>query len=123
MMLYRRDASFWANSKAQSHVAWHAMGPHKNKLGAPTAACDIRIMLLDEDCGGGMELDDVPAVMRCKRAACELAMVRDVPKLRCGYPLPCPHHTLIIDRGAVTVPEHAPARAVSPARKIAKALK
>lgn len=22
---------------------------------------------------------------------------RDVPKLMCGYPLPCPHHTAIID--------------------------
>ncbi|KKM25937.1 hypothetical protein LCGC14_1590000 [marine sediment metagenome] len=22
---------------------------------------------------------------------------RDVPKLKCNYPLPCPHHTAIID--------------------------
>lgn len=22
---------------------------------------------------------------------------KDMPKLKCGYPLPCPHHTAIID--------------------------
>ncbi len=22
---------------------------------------------------------------------------RDVPALKCGYPLPCPHHTIVID--------------------------
>lgn len=22
---------------------------------------------------------------------------RDAPKLRCGYPLPCPHHTVVLD--------------------------
>ena len=25
---------------------------------------------------------------------------RDEPKLMCGYPLPCPHHTVIIDADA-----------------------
>lgn len=31
---------------------------------------------------------------------------RDVPKLMCGYPLPCPHYTVIIDpaAGTVTIP-------------------
>ena len=30
---------------------------------------------------------------------------REVPKLMCGYPLPCPHHTVIIhaDKDPVTV--------------------
>jgi hypothetical protein len=26
---------------------------------------------------------------------------RDVPKLVCGYPLPCPHHTVVIDCATV----------------------
>ena len=31
---------------------------------------------------------------------------RDVPRMMCGYPLPCPHHTLIADvaKQTVTVP-------------------
>jgi len=31
---------------------------------------------------------------------------RDVPKLMCGYPLPCPWHTVTIDvsAGTVTIP-------------------
>jgi len=29
--------------------------------------------------------------MICKRPD------RDVPELLCGYPLPCPHHTILID--------------------------
>ncbi len=29
---------------------------------------------------------------------------RDMPKLVCGYPLPCPYHTAIIDLGAKPVP-------------------
>lgn len=35
--------------------------------------------------------------MRCERPD------RDVPKLVCGYQLPCPHHTAIIDAAAGTV--------------------
>ena len=38
---------------------------------------------------------------------------RDSPELVCGYPLPCPHHTAIIDLGAnpptLTVPLDASA--------------
>jgi len=36
---------------------------------------------------------------------------RDEPKLMCGYPLPCPHHTVIIhaDRGTVEIPIHSDA--------------
>ncbi len=30
---------------------------------------------------------------------------RDCPKLECGYPLPCPYHTVIIENGTVTIPE------------------
>ena len=31
---------------------------------------------------------------------------RDVPKLMCGYPLPCPHHTVVLDlaKQTVTIP-------------------
>lgn len=31
---------------------------------------------------------------------------RDAPKLVCGYPLPCPHHTVVVDIQArqVTLP-------------------
>lgn len=33
---------------------------------------------------------------------------RDAPKLKCGYPLPCPHHTVTVDltkkKPEITVP-------------------
>ena len=31
---------------------------------------------------------------------------RDVPKLKCGYPLPCPFHTVVIDlaAGEIVIP-------------------
>ena len=29
---------------------------------------------------------------------------RHNPKLVCGYPLPCPHHTVIIEEGKTTIP-------------------
>lgn len=28
---------------------------------------------------------------------------RDVPGIECGYPLPCPHHTLVLDVESMTV--------------------
>lgn len=28
---------------------------------------------------------------------------RDEPKMMCGYPIPCPHHTVVIDLNAETV--------------------
>lgn len=28
---------------------------------------------------------------------------RDEPKLMCGYPLPCPHHTVVLDLAAQTM--------------------
>lgn len=30
---------------------------------------------------------------------------RDFPKMKCGFPLPCPWHTVIIEKGVVTNPE------------------
>jgi len=30
---------------------------------------------------------------------------RDVPKLVCGHPLPCPYHTAIIDPPFIILPE------------------
>lgn len=51
---------------------------------------------------------------------------RDVPKLRCGVPLPCPYHTYTIDLGAtpatVTVPVTAKKRHVTRASAIAECL-
>jgi hypothetical protein len=29
---------------------------------------------------------------------------RDVPKIVCGYPLPCPYHTVLVDLSAEPVP-------------------
>lgn len=43
---------------------------------------------------------------------------RDCPKLMCGYPLPCPWHTVVIDteRETVTIPFQSDA-IKSPARE------
>lgn len=32
---------------------------------------------------------------------------RDVPAIKCGYPLPCPHHTLVIEpaKSEITIPK------------------
>jgi hypothetical protein len=38
-------------------------------------------------------------VNHCKHPDC------DVPKLVCGYPLPCPHHTVIIDGATLLSPD------------------
>lgn len=46
---------------------------------------------------------------------------RDNPKLQCGYPIPCPHHTFIIDKGEVEVPPIADAQAVEAVKNVAKA--
>lgn len=36
---------------------------------------------------------------------------RDVPKIKCGYPLPCPHHSVVVDTTqesvTVTTPFHS----------------
>ena len=29
---------------------------------------------------------------------------RDIPRLKCGYPLPCPYHTFIIENGVIDAP-------------------
>lgn len=49
---------------------------------------------------------------------------RDVPKLVCGYPLPCPHHTVMINAadGSVSAPKGASPVAVLAAHAIAPAL-
>ncbi|VVB55213.1 Uncharacterised protein [uncultured archaeon] len=33
---------------------------------------------------------------------------RDVPGIICGYPLPCPHHTVTITSQRITIPIHSP---------------
>lgn len=54
---------------------------------------------------------------------------RDVPKLLCGYPLPCPYHTAVIDLTAdpvptVTIPLTSDAaRAIPELKGLAQALK
>lgn len=52
---------------------------------------------------------------------------RDEPKLKCGYPMPCPHHTATIDlkERTITVPGTNYAKAAVQAHyitRIAKAL-
>ncbi len=37
---------------------------------------------------------------RLKNSLCCTAPDRDVPKMFCGHPLPCPYHTVIIDARA-----------------------
>ena len=41
---------------------------------------------------------------------------RHSPKLTCGYPLPCPHHTVVMDEKKLTIPHHSTA-ATSPVLK------
>ena len=54
--------------------------------------------------------------MNCKKPD------RDVPGLKCGYPLPCPHHTVIIDPPMVEMPLYAPGNTANKLVDIAKAL-
>lgn len=50
-----------------------------------------------------------PISLLCKRPD------RDVPGLVCGYPIPCPYHTVIIDTAADPVPTITiPATALNP---------
>jgi hypothetical protein len=48
---------------------------------------------------------------------------RDNTKLRCGYPLPCPHHTITVDLGAdpptVTIPLTSDAMRPGARRRVA----
>lgn len=50
---------------------------------------------------------------------------RDVPKIKCGYPLPCPHHTVgeidLVER-TVKVKPDVPAKTVERLIEIGKAL-
>jgi hypothetical protein len=54
---------------------------------------------------------------------------RDVPSIECGYPLPCPHHTAVIDVSnpatTVTIPltAHGAARARKRLLDIGRAVK
>jgi len=59
--------------------------------------------------------------MKAQRLTC-LRPDRDVARLVCGYPLPCPHHTAIIEGLAVTIPPEMPLSQVPRLRRIARAL-
>lgn len=50
---------------------------------------------------------------------------RDVPKIKCGYPLPCPYHTVVVEEGYVKVPEKAKIgrRELQKLHEIAKVIK
>jgi hypothetical protein len=50
---------------------------------------------------------------------------RDVPKIVCGYPLPCPHHTAIVDVATdeVAIPVRIGAKAAVRVLEIADAMK
>lgn len=39
-----------------------------------------------------------------KRLVCERPD-RHEPRIKCGYPLPCPHHTVISESGRLRVPK------------------
>ena len=43
--------------------------------------------------------------MRTKRLTCQHPD-RDCPKLKCGYPMPCPHHTVTLSQEGITIPPH-----------------
>lgn len=44
-----------------------------------------------------------------KRLFCEQPD-RDEPRIQCGYPLPCPHHTVISEPGRLRVPKGVSAK-------------
>ncbi len=47
---------------------------------------------------------------------------RDVQGLKCGYPLPCPHHTIVLDVSQEAVTLRLPRAAEYPSRKAKKRL-
>lgn len=55
---------------------------------------------------------------------------RDEPKLVCGYPIPCPYHTVVIDldpemhgvASKVSIPDMADPRTAVAATRVARAL-
>lgn len=42
-----------------------------------------------------VEVSEAPMTSTCARPD------RDVPGLECGYPLPCPHHTVVVNYNAI----------------------
>lgn len=66
------------------------------------------------------------AIQRIERPRDPLTCVqpdRDVPALLCGYPLPCPYHTAILEPdGAVRIPPALRDRAVRRIRQVGLAL-
>ena len=50
---------------------------------------------------------------------------RDEPRMKCGYPLPCPHHTIVVDiaKGTVAVPKHMPSELGSVGVALMKAMR
>jgi hypothetical protein len=52
---------------------------------------------------------------------------RDVPKLKCGYPLPCPHHTVVVDlsqsRPVIELPMNVDPTPLGRVAEVARALK
>ncbi|HEX9640575.1 MAG TPA: hypothetical protein VGB13_04605 [Candidatus Krumholzibacteria bacterium] len=47
---------------------------------------------------------------------------RDAPRMVCGYPLPCPHHTVVMETGKLTIPHRSPAATSPVVRKRVKAV-
>lgn len=48
---------------------------------------------------------------------------RDQPKLVCGYPLPCPFHTVIIEKQRLTIPHGVAVSARPRIKQIARRLR
>ena len=47
---------------------------------------------------------------------------RDAPKMVCGYPLPCPHHAVVMGTGKLTIPHRSPAAVSRTTRQRVKAV-
>ena len=48
---------------------------------------------------------------------------RDIPGIICGYPLPCPHHTLIVNLSRKPLIKVINSKSLSRLKKIARILK
>ena len=55
----------------------------------------------------GHEIEEVDLKAVAERTNCQQPD-RDVSGIACGYPLPCPHHTVTIDLkdGTITIPRY-----------------
>lgn len=48
---------------------------------------------------------------------------RDVPGTVCGFPIPCPYHTFVVDGEKIVYPSHTNLRAIEKVHQIRDTLK